>query len=121
MERLSHIYDYIGNLIFIYPNALDNKNNLLKISNEQYLPMVQTLLSPTMIIILNNGRTRYYYRSIYRDKTLLVGVIFTNCIWEVRELFENPTCLFLLTLAKKGLLQALRSENEIEDNAIGDL
>jgi hypothetical protein len=101
MERLSHVYDFEGNIIFICENALDNKNDLVKISNEQYLYAVQTLLSPNMIIILNNGRTRYYYHSIYRDKTLLIGVIFTNGIWEVQELLENPSGLFMLTLARK--------------------
>lgn len=113
MERLSHVYDYEGSMIFIYQNALDDKSNLIKISEQQYLDAVQAILAPEMIIVLNNGRTKYYYHSFCRDKSILVGVIYTNGLWEVQELLENPSGLFMLTLAKKGLLEALRLENEI--------
>jgi len=113
MERLSHTYDYEGSMVFIYQNALDKKNNLTKISEEQYLDAVQAIMAPEMIIVLNKGRTKYYYLSFCRNKTILVGVIYTNSLWEVQELFENPSGLFMLTLAKRGLLEALRLENEI--------
>lgn len=116
MERLTHVYDYEENLLFIHQNALDDKNDLVKISNEQYLNMVQAILSPAVIIILNNGRTRYYYHTISSNKTILVGAIYTNGLWEVQELRENPSRLFILTLAKKGLLEALHLENEIDDD-----
>lgn len=114
MEQLSHLYDYTGNLIFIYQNALDNNNNPVKISEDQYMNAVQAILAPEMTIVLNNGRTHYYYRSICLDKTLLVGVIYTNGLWELQELIENPSSSLMLTLARKGLLEAYRLENETE-------
>jgi hypothetical protein len=63
MERLSHTYDYAGNLIFIYKDVLDSQKNLIKLSNQQYLYIVQTLLNPIIIIEFNNRRKRYYYHT----------------------------------------------------------
>jgi hypothetical protein len=116
MERLSHTYDYAGNLIFIYQDILDSQKDLIKLSNQQYLYIVQTLLNPVIIIEFNSRRKRYYYHTICTGETFLIGICFINGIWKVQDLLENPSLLFVLKLAKKCLLEALISEDEIEDN-----
>lgn len=113
MERLSHIYDYAGNLIFLHQNVLDNQNNLIKISNEQYMDVVQIILAPSVVIELNLERIRYYYKTICKDKTLLIGVCFAHGLGEMRQLWENPSSLLMLKLAKKSLLEAyIEIEND---------
>ncbi|OQP44911.1 hypothetical protein [Niastella populi] len=121
MERISCVYDCNNNLIFFYRCVLDDKTNVINLSNEQYAKAVKTISAPAIIIELNNRRTRYYYRAICWDKTLMIGVSFINGIWEVIEYLENPSGAFVLAVLKKNLVEGsavLHFQTKLEDNAL---
>jgi hypothetical protein len=121
MEGMSHVYDYSHNLIFFCQHVLDDKGSLIEVSPEHYAKAVKTLSAPAMIIELNNPRTRYYFRAIGWDKTLMIGVSFMNGIWELIEYLENPSGAFVLTLLKKNLVEGnivLYFQTEIKDNVL---
>ena len=122
MERLSHIYDCLSNLIFFDKYIQEECRKPVKISNEQYAKALKTIAAPALIIELNNDcQTRYYYRGLCWDKTLLIGVSFINGIWKANEYLGNPSGAFLLGLLNKNLLKGsttLYLQNEIVDNGL---
>ncbi|OQP49772.1 hypothetical protein A4H97_28185 [Niastella yeongjuensis] len=124
MDRLTHVYDCTGNLIFFDQFVLECQDHAIKLSQDQYLQSVETLSSPTLIFELNkNCPTRYYYRGIGLEKPLIIGVQFNNGMWAVKEFCENASVSFLLTLLKQRLLDGqvtIYVDNEIEDNALGN-
>lgn len=121
MERLSHVHDSTGNLIFFIQYLSDDNSNLIKISNEQYVKAVKTLSTPAIIIDLDEWQIRYYYHATSYDQTLLIGISFINGIWQVKEFYENPSGEFVLNLLKnylqKGGVKVLL-QNEVADNQL---
>jgi len=124
MDKLTHVYDCTGNLIFFDRYVLDDNKRSIKLSDDQYLIAVETIAAPTLIIELNNNcPVRYYYRA-NGDRSLILGVKFSNGIWQVNEYIENTTVSFLLTRLKQHLRDGqitIYLENEMEDNALGNL
>lgn len=123
MERLSHVYDCTNNLIFFDHYVYDDKKNCFTLSIEQYAKTIKTVSAPAIIIESNNDRQiRYYLRAIGWDKTVLIGVIFCDGVWKVREYFENPSGCFVLMLLKKNLVTGsikLIQQNEVADKKVG--
>jgi hypothetical protein len=123
MDRLTHVYDCTGNLIFFDQYILDCQNNPIKLSQDQYLQTVEMLSAPTLIFELNkNSPARYYYRATGLNKPLIIGVHFSNGMWTLKEYFENTAVSFLLTLLKQRLQDGrvtIYLEDEIVDDDLG--
>jgi hypothetical protein len=58
MDRLTHVYDCTGSLIFFGQYILDCQNNSIKLSNDHYLQAVEVITAPTLIFELKRA-TRY--------------------------------------------------------------
>jgi hypothetical protein len=125
MDRLTHVYDCTGSLIFFGQYVLDCQNNSIKLSNDHYLQAVEVITAPTLIFELKRAcPVRYYYRAIGLHKPLLLGVNFSYGLWKLNAYFENTSVSFLLTLLKQHLQDGsitIYLENEMEDNALGGL
>ncbi|MFL5743944.1 MAG: hypothetical protein ACJ751_04725 [Niastella sp.] len=123
MDRITHVFDCTGSLIFFEPYVLDYLNDPIKLSQDQYLQAVGTISVPTLFFELNkNCPVRYYYRTNGLDKPLLIGVSFCNGIWQLKEYLENASVYFLLTLLKQRLGNGnviIYVENEIVDDDPG--
>lgn len=123
MDRITHVYDCTGSIIFFNQYILDCENNPIKLSQDQHLQAVGTITAPTLIFELNkNCPVRYYYRSIGLDKPLLIGVNFSNGMWQLKEYLENTSVSFLLTLLKQRLQDGkvtIYVEDEIVDDDLG--
>lgn len=77
---------------------------------------------------MSNNRAVLFNRKMsYRangDRALILGVKFSNGMWQVNEYIENTTVSFLLTRLKQHLRDGqitIYLENEMEDNALGNL
>jgi len=123
MDKITHVYDCTSNLIFFDQYVLDCQNNSMKLSQDQYLQAVGAISAPTVIFELNKiFPVRYYYRAIGLNKPLLIGVNFSNGIWQLKEYLENTSVSFLLTLLKQHLQDGnvtIYVENEIVDDDLG--
>jgi hypothetical protein len=103
MDRLYHVYDCKGTLIFCGEYALNDKKKCLKLSKQQYAKTIKCLTTPTIIIESNSGLTCYYYRAISMQETLLISADHSYGIWKLKEYIENPTGSFVLSLIKDNL------------------
>jgi hypothetical protein len=122
MDQISYVHDSTSNLIFLDNNVTSYEEKLKKLSYEQYTLAAKTISASALILELDNYGKRYYYRPFGRNRSLLIGVIFYNGIWKVKEYFENPPVTFLIPLFKKYLLQSgitLYSQHEIAEEFFG--
>jgi hypothetical protein len=119
MDRITHVYDCTGNLVFFEQYILDCQENSIKLSQDQYLQAVNVISTPTLVFELNkNNPVRYYYRAVGLSKPLLIGAWFSNGMWRLKEYLENTSVSFLLTLFKQHLQDGnvtIYLEDEIVD------
>lgn len=125
MERLFHAYDCTNNLIIFNQYAYNDKLELIKILNEEYVKATKALSAPTLIIeFFTTCKTRYYFRTTSWGGTVLIGVTFSNEIGQVKEYCENPSGSSMLTLLKPYLIKGTISiilQDEFIDNTLEDL
>jgi hypothetical protein len=122
MDQIFYVHDCTSNLIFLDRYVTADKKRSIELSNEQYLQAAKSISASAIIFEVNDCFTRYYYRPFGPHKSLLIGVVFSNGIWKVKEYFENPSGYFLLSLFKKYLLNSsitMYRQNEIADDFFG--
>lgn len=122
MDQLSYVHDRTSNLIFLDRYVSAGHEMIIELSDEQYTQAAKTIAESALIFEMNNCFRRLYYRPFGQYDFLLIGVLFTNGIWKVKEYFENPSAFFLLALFKRYLLHnniTIYRQKEFVDDFFG--
>lgn len=102
MEGSWHVSDPLGSSIKvepqIYRSIVSDKEKLVI---KGYI--TKTVQNPTQVIQVNTEQlSRYYFKIINEEYTLLLKVNYYRDIWQAHQLFENPPAALLNTLLQYG-------------------
>jgi hypothetical protein len=93
--------DPLGNSIFLLPDVCMPVEKAFLYTNEAATTVITR---PAMVVeVTENGiKSRFYYRSIEWQHTMLIEVRFNDNRWETYRCIENPSSDVLAEIVNKG-------------------
>lgn len=102
MEIIWHACEASGQLIFFGTDIFDKNAKTVNIIPLQR-KIARVIEHPTIVIdVIDSNRTRYYFRAIHWEKTLLVAVKSEGGMQVVKQYIENPTGAFMAKLFRNA-------------------
>jgi hypothetical protein len=93
--------DPLGNSILLLPGVCSNVEKAFLYTTEAATAVITR---PAMVVEVNeNGnKSRFYYRSVEWQHTMLIEVRFIDNRWETYQCIENPSSDILAGIVTKG-------------------